>query len=460
MKKNLLLLFMFLSCLIANQAWSQPRRMDDVWDVSSISRYEDDVQFAQQWSLEPYWNVSSPTNNHYPLIPEVPAIGQYTGEEYLFRQKVLIINMPPWMLDWAPRGLRQNILPNILYFHDISEMMDFYGYKCFVSAVITGKGSHPDDETLVGKEFNICYHGLLSTNHDPGMINFSGDIPVGMYSPRGILAASDETIPMERLANIHVSCHQDENDVNTFRCSPNNARFVPFTGISSFWTLAIIDDENKNIYVTYHLLCNTSNISDAVRSVVFGHSDFHEMLSVLKQVGESLNLDEFSKGVLRDWVDNINMLTSDPLIEGKEEFSDSDISPHEFKAEIKDYPKLVDEGHNGFNVIEYLGKFYAILQNEGAFDISKIDSHDYSIFFDGNSLSDVKGKIANYAFPQLVHENHHGFNIIMHQGRFYGILQSEGNFDINKIHNGGYSIFFEGESKVDVMTQVFQYQDS
>ncbi|QSH41429.1 hypothetical protein P0136_08095 [Lentisphaerota bacterium ZTH] len=313
MKKKILLAIIFISQLLTFQVLAQPRRCDDAVDTSSTSNYVDAVQYARQWSFYPYWSVSNPVNWRYAFIPEVPAIGQYTDEEYLYRQKILIINASSDMLELAPRNMRQSIIPGVTQFQNIGEIMAIANLRCFVTAVITGKGSHPDDETLVGKEFNISYHGLLSEKNaeaqenadPPEEVNFARDIPVGMFVAKGVLAASDETFPMERFASIHVSCHQDENNENIFRCSPNNARFVPIAEVSSFWTVAKIGDYGENIYVTYHLLCNTPRISDAVRRAVFENNNFYIMLAAVIQVGEDLNLDEFSKGVLRDWVENI-----------------------------------------------------------------------------------------------------------------------------------------------------------
>ena len=57
-------------------------------------------------------------------------------------------------------------------------------------------------------------------------------------------------------------------------------------------------------------------------------------------------------------------------------------------------PRLVEEGFGGeFNIIKYGNKYYALPQNEGAFDIKKIEEQEYKRFFVGNSLGEVKALI-------------------------------------------------------------------
>ncbi|MBP0015931.1 MAG: hypothetical protein J7647_00045 [Cyanobacteria bacterium SBLK] len=55
--------------------------------------------------------------------------------------------------------------------------------------------------------------------------------------------------------------------------------------------------------------------------------------------------------------------------------------------------KLALEGYKGFNIIQADGRFYAILQSEGAFSLERIQKKDYSLFFIGNSIEEVKKAI-------------------------------------------------------------------
>jgi len=54
---------------------------------------------------------------------------------------------------------------------------------------------------------------------------------------------------------------------------------------------------------------------------------------------------------------------------------------------------LLEEGYKSYNCVQYEGSVYAIPQGEGAFEISRIRRKDYSSYFAGDSLEEVKTKI-------------------------------------------------------------------
>lgn len=53
-------------------------------------------------------------------------------------------------------------------------------------------------------------------------------------------------------------------------------------------------------------------------------------------------------------------------------------------------PKLIEEGYKGFNIILYDNKFYGLAQNEGEFDIRKVEKKGYRRLFVGMSVNEVK----------------------------------------------------------------------
>lgn len=53
-------------------------------------------------------------------------------------------------------------------------------------------------------------------------------------------------------------------------------------------------------------------------------------------------------------------------------------------------PKLIEEGYKGFNVILYDNKFYGLAQDEGEFDIRKVENKGYKRLFVGRSVNEVK----------------------------------------------------------------------
>lgn len=62
--------------------------------------------------------------------------------------------------------------------------------------------------------------------------------------------------------------------------------------------------------------------------------------------------------------------------------------------------------------------------------------------------------------PMLVHEGLHGFNIVCLPGPtnvYYGILQSDGAFEYNKIKEKGYKVWFEDTSYDKLIEQIEKY---
>ncbi|QSH41310.1 hypothetical protein P0136_08700 [Lentisphaerota bacterium ZTH] len=273
-----------------------------VWDATSLSEPLNDMFITPQWALWPAWDLSVPNSCHK-LLGEVPAIGYYEEESYKFRQKLLIVNMNENALELLPRNMRQAIIPGIKQFDNMGEVVLKNNLRCFVCAVITGKGSHADDETMVGKEFNISFHGFVSRHFEEGEENFAYYVPAGMFVPKGILAASEGTIPMERCETFYLSCQQKWDKKRKF-FSSSSSHFVPVSEISSFWTFAKMGKKGEDIMVTYHLLFNTARVANAAKTLVH-KDDFWEMLESIRSLADDLSLDELSSGILRDWVDNV-----------------------------------------------------------------------------------------------------------------------------------------------------------
>jgi len=127
--------------------------------------------------------------------------------------------------------------------------------------------------------------------------------------------------------------------------------------------------------------------------------------------------------------------------------------------------ELVKEGYKGFNIVESDGKYFAILQAEGAFDLNKAESGGYSEMVVAENVDEVLDKIdenpnlRNYDYdfyvPTLVEEGYKGFNIVQYAGRLYGIPQGEGAFDPVLIKaKKGYSRLFEGTQVKEVKAQI------
>ncbi|MBN2138014.1 MAG: hypothetical protein JW720_09415 [Sedimentisphaerales bacterium] len=140
-----------------------------------------------------------------------------------------------------------------------------------------------------------------------------------------------------------------------------------------------------------------------------------------------------------------NYLAGNTLLEVKDAIS-SVIA----ESQPTDEPVLIEEGYERFNIMQYGKTYYGLSQNEGAFEPRKAKNREYKKCFSGNSIAVVKNAIsaamrtqansidAARWEPRLVHDNYYGFNIIHFGDKYFGISQSQGEFDINRFHRNEY----------------------
>ncbi len=115
--------------------------------------------------------------------------------------------------------------------------------------------------------------------------------------------------------------------------------------------------------------------------------------------------------------------------------------------------KLIEEGHNGFNIISCGGKIYGLAQSEGCLNLDKVNTKDYRCVV-GDSVDEVKGLIdrllVTVSDHKLIQEGYRGFNIISCEDKFYGLAQSEGVFEVEKVEKGEFDQCFVGISVNEV----------
>ena len=117
--------------------------------------------------------------------------------------------------------------------------------------------------------------------------------------------------------------------------------------------------------------------------------------------------------------------------------------PHDY------HPNVVDEDYKGFSIVEYRGWAYGIPREEAPFDYQQFANDGYTTSIGPmRSRYYIQDVIDGAYQPQvhLIEEGYRGFNIILCGKIFYAIPQGEGEFDLKKFQDNGYSISFSGES--------------
>jgi radical SAM superfamily enzyme YgiQ (UPF0313 family) len=106
-----------------------------------------------------------------------------------------------------------------------------------------------------------------------------------------------------------------------------------------------------------------------------------------------------------------------------------------------DAPSLVEEGYRQFNIISYAGKLYGLAQSEGSLNPDRVNTEGYRCVA-GDSIDEVKQLIDKLSpccgKRTLIEEGYRGYNIISIGDKLYGLAQSEGKLDPDRVHTEGY----------------------
>ncbi len=109
---------------------------------------------------------------------------------------------------------------------------------------------------------------------------------------------------------------------------------------------------------------------------------------------------------------------------------------------------IVEQGYKEFNILMYKGRLYGLAQKLGCVGLSTVNGHTLEELQQngtcviGNSLEEVKQLIeqlhTNKIETRLVEEDYKGFNIISRGGKIYGLAQSEGCLDLDRVYTNDY----------------------
>jgi hypothetical protein len=121
--------------------------------------------------------------------------------------------------------------------------------------------------------------------------------------------------------------------------------------------------------------------------------------------------------------------------------------------------RMVESGYKGYNILECNGRFFAIHQSEGAFDVGRACRGEYGNCGYASSIDRLRDWIVARALvpsdtPVLVESNHRGYNILQLSGHFYGIRQDDGAFDLDRYRRGRYRDGVDGKDLRDVKSRI------
>lgn len=119
-------------------------------------------------------------------------------------------------------------------------------------------------------------------------------------------------------------------------------------------------------------------------------------------------------------------------------------------------PIFTEKNYKGFDIY-LTDKYYAVPISffEGAFKPERLKPGDYSVMWVHDSLDEVKDIInKNPLGPIWTQANYNGFNIFFFDGTYFAILTTESPFDVQRIVKGDYSEFFVGNSITEIRNNI------
>jgi len=123
-------------------------------------------------------------------------------------------------------------------------------------------------------------------------------------------------------------------------------------------------------------------------------------------------------------------------------------------------PELIEEGYKGFNIILYDDRLYGLAQDEGAFDIRKVQQKKYKRCVAGRSVAEIKTlvsiMIADDTTCRLVDSSYYGFNIFCVNGRYFALPEQIQQPDLNKVLAGEYREILFANSREDLKAVILK----
>jgi hypothetical protein len=114
-------------------------------------------------------------------------------------------------------------------------------------------------------------------------------------------------------------------------------------------------------------------------------------------------------------------------------------------------PILITEWYRGYRIVRMRDRFYGIPYGDVQFDLERFWARDHANGVEATTLEKVKDGIDALWRPEVVVQGHRGYDIYQAGQSFYGIRQSDGEFDLKRFHMGKYrdyvNAFSIGETK-------------
>ena len=223
------------------------------------------------------------------LLSTIPAIGHYRSEQYNFRKRLVLIELPPNSL----------ALPD----HMKNALAKYKAPITNANIVITGTLLDPTKGSA-DKSYNLIFHPWLSNLY--GGIEVNKHINMGIFPQHGIKAIpGGQNAPINILAARNINVHAAGKGL---ALSPNNVRFKVEGPISIFWSVAIEPSKKAGV-ITLHILLNTQAMEqyfvNAIGPTLYQKDALNKLLKNLENNMGTLT-DKTQKNIIKKVVSTIS----------------------------------------------------------------------------------------------------------------------------------------------------------
>ena len=117
-------------------------------------------------------------------------------------------------------------------------------------------------------------------------------------------------------------------------------------------------------------------------------------------------------------------------------------------------PTLITEWYRGYRLFRLRDRFYGMQYGDVQLDLERFWAGDHANGVEATTLEKVKEGIDALWRPEVIVQGYRGYDIYQAGQYFYGIRQSDGEFDLKRFHMGKYRGYVNASSTDEIKKRI------
>lgn len=243
-----MILLSILPIFFANFIFAQQKRTRRS-PVNLPQFAETDTRYKDHTAYPKRYNIEAP----------IPLIGQY-ADPYKVLDIIGSIVVDPGILSMhAPEALR-----DLNEYKKNTDLVRKKKKTMYGQVIFYDQSTTPDQQVNFSKPLNLIFHPFAALSkitrqqEQRGNKYFQTLLPVGIFSPSGIIPVAKEGVAIDSIHAVPLRVHEEKGSLSF---SPDNARFSIKNNRSvvDFWSYAF---DEKNVTLTYHIIFAPQKAND------------------------------------------------------------------------------------------------------------------------------------------------------------------------------------------------------